>query len=196
MISSIQDLFNFMILKNVLDKKSGINLFVRKIKCGDLMKRNIAFLIMIIGFVCLFGQGAGGGAAGNVSAFSFSGTLNEAGQLQMLTYIWGHIPRPGLYIVPDDTDVLTLISLAGGPTDDAKIRSIRIVRGSPDSDGEVIFVDIKQYLETGDLSLIPILKPGDTVVVSGSTFWGFRRFVQVLSNIATTLSIWILIQNL
>jgi len=157
----------------------------------------ILFLLLILtSFVSLFPQGVGGSAVGNVSAFTFTGTLNEPGQLQMLTYIWGHIPRPGLYIVPDDTDVLTLISLAGGPTDDAKIRSIRIVRSSPNEEGEVIFVDLKRYIETGDSSLIPRLMPGDTVVVSGSAYLGFRRFVQFLSNIATALSIWILIQNL
>ena len=160
------------------------------------MRRNIVLFVILLLFINLFPQNVGSGAVGNVSAFTFTGALNEPGQLQMLTYIWGHIPRPGLYIVPDDTDVLTLISLAGGPTDDAKIRSIRIVRSSPDSEGEVIFVDLKRYIETGDASLIPKLKPGDTVVVSGSAYFAFRRFVQFLSNIATALSIWILIQNL
>jgi len=154
----------------------------------------LVFLCFFV-FGFLYSQGTGA-AVGNTSAFTFTGTLNEPGQLQIITYIWGQVPRPGLYIVPDDTNVLTLISLAGGPTTDAKLKSIRIVRSSEFSEGEVIIVDLKQYTETGDMSLIPVLLPGDTVVVSGTAYYGFRRFVQFLSNVAVVFSVWFTISRL
>jgi len=158
-------------------------------KCAVLV------VLCFLAFSSLFSQGVGG-AAGNTSAFTFSGTLNEPGQLQIITYIWGHVPRPGLYIVPDDTNVLTLIALAGGPTEDARLKSIRIVRSSEFSEGEVIVVDLREYTDTGDSSLIPMLLPGDTVIVSGTAYYGFRRFVQFLSNVAVVLSVWFTVSRL
>ncbi len=103
--------------------------------------------------------------------------------------------KPGLYVVPDDTDFLTLIALAGGPKEDAKLSKIRIVRPSEEGD-KVIWVNFKQYLETGDASLIPEMKPGDTVVVSGTIFYAFSRVADFLSKAAITLSVYNLVTNL
>jgi hypothetical protein len=105
------------------------------------------------------------------------------------------VAKPGLYVVPDDTDFLTLIALAGGPKEDAKLSKIRIVRPSEEGD-KVIWVNFKQYLETGDASLIPEMKPGDTVVVSGTIFYAFSRVADFLSKAAITLSVYNLVTNL
>jgi len=134
--------------------------------------------------------------APNTAAYNFSGTMNESDQLNILTYIWGQIERPGLYIVPDDTDVLTLISLAGGPTVDARLKSIRIVRNSEFAEEQIITVDMKKYIETGDYSLIPRLMPGDTVIVQGTSFYAFSRVVTFLSQVAITLSVYFTIRAL
>ncbi len=96
--------------------------------------------------------------------------------------------KPGLYIVPDNTDLLTLMSLAGGPTENAKLAKIRIVRPVADDD-RVIFVNIKEYLETGDDNLIPQLQPGDTIIVSGTIYYAFFRFTDFLSKIAIVISV-------
>ena len=132
----------------------------------------------------------------NTAAYSYSGTMNEADQLKILTYIWGLVQRPGLYIVPDDTDVLTLISLAGGPTEDAKLKSIRIVRNTEFGEEQIIIVDMKKYIETGDYDLIPKLMPGDTVIVSGTSFYAFSRVVNFLTQVAITLSVYFTIRAL
>ena len=132
----------------------------------------------------------------NTAGYSYSGTMNDADQLKILTYIWGQVERPGLYIVPDNTDVLTLMSLAGGPTVDAKLKSIRIVRNSPSDEEQIIEVDIKKYIATGDYSLIPTLMPGDTVIVSGTSFYAFSRIVTFLSQVAITLSVYLTIRAL
>lgn len=129
------------------------------------------------------------------SAYLYSGTLQEAEQLKIKTYIWGQVRKPGLYIVPDDTDLLTLLSLANGPTEDAKLSKVRIVR-IIEGEETIMWVDLEEYLETGDKELIPVLRPGDTVMVSGTVFYGLARWADFLSNIAIFISMYITISNL
>ncbi|HOD18174.1 MAG TPA: SLBB domain-containing protein [Candidatus Cloacimonadota bacterium] len=131
----------------------------------------------------------------NASAYSYEGVQGDAAKLKIKTYIWGQVQKPGLYTVPDDTDLLTLISLAGGPKEDAKLSKIRIVR--PTIEGEhIIWINMKDYLESGNEKMIPVLQPGDTVVVSGTIFYAFTRVTDFLSKAAIALSVYNLIVNL
>ena len=131
----------------------------------------------------------------SISAYTYDGIRSGVEKLKMNTYILGQVLKPGLYVVPDDTDFLTLLSLAGGPKEDAKLSKIRIVRPSKDGD-KVIWVDFKKYLETGDPTLIPEMKPGDTVVVSGTIFYAFSRAADFLSKAAIALSVYNLITKI
>lgn len=49
----------------------------------------------------------------------------------MRVNIWGFVRKPGQYMVPTDTDLISLMSFAGGPVEQAKIKSIKIVRINP-----------------------------------------------------------------
>lgn len=131
----------------------------------------------------------------NISAYTFDGTRSGVEKLKINTYVWGQVYKPGLYVVPDDTDLLTLISLAGGPREDAKLTKIRIIR--PTGKGErVIMINLKKYMETGDETLIPVLQPGDTVVVAGTVFYAFSRAADFLSKVAIALSVYNTVTNL
>ncbi len=129
------------------------------------------------------------------SIYQYSGTLAGTEQLKIRTYIWGQVKNPGLYIVPDNTDILTLISSAGGPTEHAKLSTIKIIRTAGGKE-EVFNVDLRKYLETGNAKLVTILKPGDTIIVSGSTYYAFTKAVNWLSQIASVLSTYLIITNL
>jgi len=129
------------------------------------------------------------------AVYQYSGSLTGTEQLKIRTYIWGQVRNPGLYIVPDNTDLLTLISSAGGPTENAKLSKIRIIRSTSEGD-KVIWIDLKEYLDTGEADLIPILKPGDTVIVSGSTYYAFTKAVNWLSQIAVILSVYVAVSNI
>lgn len=131
----------------------------------------------------------------NISAYTFDGARSGVEKLKMNTFILGQVTKPGLYVVPDDTDFLTLLALAGGPREDAKLTKIRIVR--PIAEGEkVLWVNFKEYLETGDAELIPALQPGDTIIVSGTIFYAFSRVADFLSKAAVALSVYNLVANL
>lgn len=160
------------------------------------MKKILFAILLICISLSLFGQTAASFTpTSNISAYTYDGIRSGVEKLKMNTYILGQVAKPGLYVVPDDTDFLTLIALAGGPKEDAKLSKIRIVRPSEEGD-KVIWVNFKQYLETGDASLIPEMKPGDTVVVSGTIFYAFSRVADFLSKAAITLSVYNLVTNL
>ncbi|PID29761.1 MAG: hypothetical protein CSB55_01330 [Candidatus Cloacimonadota bacterium] len=166
------------------------------------MKKIILFLLILSGLSLLTAQNPvpiNSGAINNVNngnpAYFYSGSINDTEQLNIPAYIWGQVRKPGLHIVPDNTDLLTLISLAGGPTEYAKLNKIRIVRQGIEGD-RIIWVDVKKYLETGDKTLIPELKPGDTVIVAGTAFYAFYKMTDFLSKAVIVLSAYVTIKNL
>ncbi len=161
------------------------------------MKKIIFIIFLIILGLSLWAQTESSGVLSyNPGAvYQYSGSLTGTEQLKIRTYIWGQVRNPGLYIVPDNTDLLTLISSAGGPTENAKLSKIRIIRSTAEGE-KVIWVDLKEYLETGQAELIPILRPGDTVIVSGSTYYAFTKAVNWLSQIAVMLSVYVAISNI
>jgi hypothetical protein len=119
-------------------------------------------------------------------------------------------------MVPTDTDLISLMSFAGGPVEEAKIKSIKIVRAldqeinttsaSTGVNGQinqakpgaflsaneakrntatkVLTVDVKKYIATGDASLIPPLLPGDTVVVTASSYASVRKVLDLITRVA------------
>ncbi len=132
--------------------------------------------------------------------------LGEQDELLIKVNIWGFVQNPGQYMVPNGTDLISLISFAGGPREQAKLNKVKLIRNQAllasrygkgrgylamngememaegmtqgeradleeiQTEPKVYIVDVKKYLETGDENLIPDLRPGDTVVVEGSTF--------------------------
>ena len=94
--------------------------------------------------------------------------------------LWGHVQRPGIYSIPSSYGLVDLISSAGGPLTSARLSEIRIIR----SNQEVIKVDVEEYIKTGKSSLLPVLHPGDTIVVSGSIGDIFARMLGIVRDIA------------
>ncbi|MCB5252687.1 MAG: SLBB domain-containing protein [Candidatus Cloacimonadaceae bacterium] len=160
------------------------------------MKKILFAILLTCISLMLFAQGSVSFTpSSNISAYTFDGARSGVEKLKMNTYILGQVAKPGLYVVPDDTDFLTLLALAGGPSEDAKLTKIRIVRPVAESE-KVLWVNFKEYLETGDTELIPALQPGDTVVVSGTIFYAFSRVADFLSKVAITLSVYNLVSGL
>jgi protein involved in polysaccharide export with SLBB domain len=165
------------------------------------------------------------GASSSISAYSYEGNRSGVEKLKMNVYILGRVNKPGLYLVPDDTDFITLLALAGGPAEDAKLSKIRIIRPANTSldnksEAEIIWINFKKYMETADDRYLATkatttkvideetgaetentvydlrLQPGDTIVVSGTIFYAFTKVADFLSKAAIALSVYNLIVNL
>lgn len=81
--------------------------------------------------------------------------------------ILGAVKNPGRYEWSDQFGILDLLSHAGGPTKQANISQIKIIKGSaPQNTNNVQFFDLESFLnEGGDFSALPKLAAGDTVIV-------------------------------
>jgi len=91
----------------------------------------------------------------SISAYSYEGNRSGVEKLKMNVYILGRVNKPGLYLVPDDTDFITLLALAGGPDEDAKLSKIRIIRPANnnidvESEAQIIWINLTKYMETAD----------------------------------------------
>jgi len=114
--------------------------------------------------------------------------------LLMTVKIWGEVTKPGLYDVPIGTDLIELISAAGGPNTRANLSKIKVIHGSPnDDESSVTTVNVKQFLTSGDLDKIPEIKPSDTIVVPVKPFSFFLTSISWTQQILSLFSIYAMI---
>ena len=114
-------------------------------------------------------------------------------QMLLPVNVLGLVQRPGQYLVPFRTDLISVIAYAGGFRENAKINEIKIVRSavveSNSGMARVIKVDLKRYFEQGDKTQIPQIMPDDTIIVAGTArqtlnaFMGFVRDVLVVAQL-------------
>lgn len=121
--------------------------------------------------------------------------LGTDDQLLIKVNIWGFVAKPGQYLVPNDTDLISLISFAGGPRDGAKLSRIKLIRDQKpeDSSKKILEIDVEKYIEKGEESLIPLLQPGDTIIVSGSVWYHISNYLTFVTKIATLVQIYWLV---
>ena len=121
--------------------------------------------------------------------------VGQEEQMLLPVNIIGLVQRPGQYLVPFRTDLISLIAFAGGFSEDAKITDVIIIRSSvhdkteSESDkinkqnAKVFKVNIKKYIEKGDINQIPQLKPDDTIVVKGTATRTINKVFVFLQNV-------------
>ena len=119
--------------------------------------------------------------------------------------MWGYVRNPGKYLVPQGTRIIDLIPLGGGPTVEANLEDIRIVRLKNDtlsiSKDQIIKVNYNDFLWEDDISSSakknPQLMPGDMVLLPGEPRYFFRENLGMILSISSALiSLAILILNI
>jgi polysaccharide export outer membrane protein len=125
-------------------------------------------------------------------------------RLQIVVYVLGEVDSPGEYIVPDDTDVLELISKAGGPTEFANMGDVSLKRrGNPSTAGfagngggiergAVEKVNLDRFLSHETSAGPPLLRPGDVVVVPRNRWHSWRTAFTVVRDISVVVSTYLL----
>ena len=84
----------------------------------------------------------------------------EDGVPRMSINVWGHVKYPGTYLVYDGIDVLTCLSMAGGPMTGAKLKEVTIVS----KDGKNRIINLDKLLKNSNSTQIE-LKPYDTIYI-------------------------------
>lgn len=94
-------------------------------------------------------------------------------------YILGAVKTQGVIFLRKPINVFDAIMTAGGPTPDAMLRRIFVVRGSLENP-QVIPINFRKILKEGDMRENIALEPGDIVYVPTSFFPKVRDFLASL----------------
>ena len=96
-------------------------------------------------------------------------------------FMFGAITRPGPLPVEKQIDLMTAVTQSGGPTPDANLKKVQIVRGKGASTVRMK-VNLSDYIDKANMAGNPTLLAGDTVILprQGS---GFMSLVRTLSPI-------------
>lgn len=79
-------------------------------------------------------------------------------------YVFGQVNAAGRYRFTNDMHFLDILSAADGPTMDADIHNIRVTHRDK-SYARVSKLNLALYFETGDESLLPKVRTGDTIYI-------------------------------
>jgi hypothetical protein len=108
--------------------------------------------------------------------------------------VWGYVPHPGRYNVPENITLLDLLSYAGGPDDNALLEDLRLYRLKDDGTQEMIIFDFDDlWREKGlynEKREIIKLQAGDIVVVPGEPRLYFKDWFSItISTVGTLISL-------
>jgi polysaccharide export outer membrane protein len=106
--------------------------------------------------------------------------------------VLGQVRTPGLYPVDPGTSLLQLITLAGGPAENADLRKTRVVR-----DGRAYTVDLESALSGSSAGRI-VLYSNDYVVVPRGNGWTRENVafgLGVLSTLLTVITLAVTLQK-
>jgi protein involved in polysaccharide export with SLBB domain len=124
--------------------------------------------------------------------------------LEMMVHILGEVQKPGEYRVPDNTDLLELLAKAGGPTEFANLSWVKIRRVMPvelsstrnvtrlSPTVSVLDVNLQSAWKKKANGAVPRLVPGDVVVVSRNSWFGYKRLSTVVRDVAVVASAYFL----
>lgn len=79
--------------------------------------------------------------------------------------VLGHVKNPGPVKTVKGATIQEAIMLAGGPSENADVRSVRIIHKIKGGVDNVEDFDLAQFMEEGNLSEMPQLQPDDVVIL-------------------------------
>lgn len=109
------------------------------------------------------------------------------GAVLMKINLWGAVSHPGIHYIPVKTDLVTLLSFAGGPRFDAELDSVLIKRRSQ---GKTFKIDVNvEDLLKGSTMTSPTLEPNDIIVIPATVPAINSNTVLVVGFVASLLSL-------
>ena len=122
--------------------------------------------------------------------------MGEQQGLEMVVHVLGEVKQPGEYRVPDDTDVVELISKAGGPTELANLGSVTVRRHTVLASGKesnrVFGVDVSEFLNDEDSPDPPQLAPSDVVMVPRNKTAKWRTAFAMIRDVSVVATAYLL----
>ena len=159
-------------------------------------KNSYIFLIFLLFFELLFSrQELGSDATIYDSRASLQKyTKNIDGSIMISLNIWGSVRSPGRHTVPDGADLITILSIVGGPVDGANLSKVKVIRDSKHSN-EIVVINLTKFIKSGDKSNLIDIIPNDTIIIPETLFSFFYKRLNNITNILSLFSIYIAITN-
>jgi NADH:ubiquinone oxidoreductase subunit F (NADH-binding) len=150
------------------------------------MRNKLLLVITIHIFACILSNAQSnltttGLSTAQAAAFYY---IAKPGEITMQVNVWGFVQKPGRYEIPISTDLVELLSYAGGPMQYAKLDEVKIVRMA-DSTGagrRDIIIDL-----TNSKKMIPdklSLRAGDTIFLDHTSWVTLRDVFTVVTTTA------------
>jgi len=109
------------------------------------------------------------------------------GSVLMRVNIWGAVGKPGIHHVPAKTNLINLLSYAGGPSKNAILDQVLIKRATSTSKKNIT-VDVQELIEGANATNIP-LEPNDIIVVNAEKPWVSQNTAVLIGVISTIFTI-------
>jgi len=104
-------------------------------------------------------------------------------------YVWGQVRSPGAYSFIASPDILELLSSAGGPTDNANLKRVVLIRAVTQ---ERMRINLQAMLYAGQ---VVRLSPGDVVIVPSSPWYYIRDGLAVLTTAASLVTLFLTVMS-
>ena len=164
------------------------------------IKTRIKFLYIAlnIAITILFGQSSDK----NLSIFkdfqmSNERYMNSDGEIFIKVHIWGDIGSAGTIRVYDGIDMASLFSAAGGVSNTANLKKVRLYREKPDDNGQLTYIiNFENFLKTGDRSNFIKIKPNDTIIVPKKVSMLFIEQIGTFNTFLSLITIYLQVANL
>ncbi|NLW33507.1 MAG: hypothetical protein GXY77_18825 [Fibrobacter sp.] len=96
--------------------------------------------------------------------------------------IIGAVQKPGVFTIEDTVNIFEAIYLAGGPSEKADLRRVRILSSSENNNITESIIDIQRFLDQGNIDNIPKVHVGDVIIVY-TRWFDWKSFMTVLNNV-------------
>ncbi|MBN2103137.1 SLBB domain-containing protein [bacterium] len=93
-------------------------------------------------------------------------TVRSSGRLSIQLVVLGQVRQPGEILVPKNATLQGALTMAGGPTSQAELNRVKIIRGK-EHPKDTLYVDLYDFSLKGDPGLLPPLQEGDVIFVPG-----------------------------
>lgn len=99
----------------------------------------------------------------------------------------GEVAKPGAYQISAESNLLDVLTLAGGPTSEAELKGTMIVRGEKSEVRQRFRIDLEEVMTEGNLDILPVMLPGDTIFIpklkEERNWW--RSALQIVADISS-----------
>ena len=108
--------------------------------------------------------------------------------------LWGRVISPGRHIVPENVDLVTILSIVGGPIDGANMSKIKVIRDL-ESSSQIFIINLNKFIKSGDKSDLIKIEPNDTIIIPETVYNGIFKRLTSLNTILSLLNLYYALTN-